>query len=176
MPSTAIAPEQSSHGIDDFAETDPLILPAAWTAPPRPPIPIVASTVPLIGAVVLWLVTGSMLALLLAGLGPLIAVATVLDGARGARRDRRRATAAAAAARLRVEGAIVLRHDAERRRRWVRHPDVASFIARDGEVWRSMPGRGDALVIGAGTQRAACACRGVRTIRMPLRCALARRG
>jgi S-DNA-T family DNA segregation ATPase FtsK/SpoIIIE len=150
VPSAVTAAEQSSPAPDDSAETEPLILPGAWTAPPRPPIPIVASTVPLIGAVVLWLVTGSMLALLLAGLGPLIAVATVLDGARGARRDRRRATAAAQAARLRVEGAIGLRHDAERRRRWARHPDVSSFIARDGEVWRSIPGRGDTLVIGAG--------------------------
>ena len=135
---------------DDLAETGPLALPDAWTPPPRPPIPIVASTVPLIGAVVLWLVTGSMLALLLAGLGPLIAVATVLDGARGIRRDRRRATTTAAAARRRVEAAIGRQHDAERMRRWASHPDIAGFIVRDSEIWRSIPGRGETLVIGAG--------------------------
>ena len=105
-------------------ESDPLALPVAWTAPPKPPIPIAASIVPVIGAVVLWLVTGSMLALLLAALGPLIAVATVLDGARGARRERRRASAAAAIAHRRVAAAIAQRHEAERRRRWARHPGL----------------------------------------------------
>ncbi len=135
---------------DMIAESEPLVLPGAWTPPPRPPIPIVASTVPIVGSVVLWFVTGSMLALLLAALGPLIAVATVLDGARGMRRDRRRAIGAAVAARERVGSAITLRHDIERRRRWARHPDVAAFVSHDDEIWRLVPGRGDALVIGAG--------------------------
>ncbi|GAA1986058.1 hypothetical protein GCM10009777_20140 [Microbacterium pumilum] len=98
----------------------------------------------------LWLVTGSMFALLFAALGPLIAVATVLDAARGARRDRRRAVADAAAAHDRVSAEIVRRHDAERRRRRARHPDVAAFVARDDEIWRSVPGRTGVLVIGAG--------------------------
>ncbi len=51
---------------------------------------------PIIGGVVLWLVTGSMVALLLAGLGPLIALAGFVDGRRSVRRERRRARAAAA--------------------------------------------------------------------------------
>lgn len=126
------------------------MLPAAWTPPARPPLPIVAAIVPVVGAVVLWVVTGSMYALLFAALGPLIAGATVVDGARGARRDRRRAEVDAAAARERVSVEVERRHDAERRRRWARHPDVAAFSARDDEIWRSVPGRGDALVIGTG--------------------------
>jgi S-DNA-T family DNA segregation ATPase FtsK/SpoIIIE len=65
-----------AHDPDDAAS---LSLPAAWTPPARPPLPIIAAIVPIIGAVVLWLVTGSMFALLFAALGPLIAVATVLD-------------------------------------------------------------------------------------------------
>lgn len=134
----------------DLTEHDQLTLPDAWTPPPRPPLPIVASTVPLVGAVALWLVTGSMLALLLAGLGPLIAVATVLDSARGARRDRRRAAVAAAQARDRVATAVAQRHESDRRRRWARHPDVAAFVSRDAEIWRSVAGRVDTLVIGAG--------------------------
>ncbi len=108
--------------------------------------------VPIIGAVALWIVTGSILSLWLAALGPLIAAATLLDAARGGRRDRRRAAAEAGIARARVSRAIATRHTQERARRWARHPDTAAFIARDGEVWRAVSDRIDALVIGAGVQ------------------------
>ncbi|WP_137846364.1 FtsK/SpoIIIE domain-containing protein [Microbacterium sp. 2FI] len=134
----------------EAADTEPLVLPAAWTPPPRPGIPIMASIVPVIGAVALWLVMGSTLALWLALLGPLIAVATLLDAGRGARRARRIADAAAKAERARVSDAIVRRHDLERRRRWTRHPDVSGFALRSDEIWRPVPTRGVALVIGAG--------------------------
>jgi S-DNA-T family DNA segregation ATPase FtsK/SpoIIIE len=136
--------------LDSPVDDDALRLPAAWTPPARPPLPIVASTVPLVGAVVLWLVTGSIFSLLFAALGPLIAVATLFDGARGSRRDRRRAGVEAAAARDRVAAEVEHRHEAERRRRWVQHPDVAAFAARDDEIWRAVPGRGESLVIGVG--------------------------
>ena len=81
---------------------EPLELPAPWNPPSRPAVPILASVVPILGAVALWLVTGSLLSLWLAALGPLIAGATMLDGARGARRDRRRAEHRAEVARARV--------------------------------------------------------------------------
>lgn len=104
----------------------------------------------MIGAIGLWLVTGSVLSLWLAMLGPLIAVATMADAARTARRDRRRHEAAAARARSEVSRAIEARHDAERRRACARHPDVAAFLAREDEIWRGVPERGEALVIGEG--------------------------
>lgn len=113
-------------------------------------MPVVAAIVPVVGAIGLWLVTGSILSLWLAALGPLIAVATLADAARSSRKDRRRHEAAAAVARAEAARAVGLRHDAERRRAWARHPDVATFLARDDEVWRSTPGRGDALVAGEG--------------------------
>lgn len=131
------------------AEPD-LVLPPAWTPAPRPPVPLVASVVPVVGAVVLWAVTGSVLALWLAALGPLIAVATVADAARGARSGRRRAVVEAAAARARVAAALTARHCDERARLEARHPDVAGFVVRAGEVWRAVPGRADALVVGTG--------------------------
>ncbi|MET0735485.1 MAG: FtsK/SpoIIIE domain-containing protein [Microbacterium sp.] len=127
---------------------DPLSLPDAWSPSPKPPFPLAASTVPVIGAVALWLATGSMLSLLLAALGPLIAVASVLDGRRAGRRERKRAAATADAARALVLSAVSERHSAERARRWSRHPDVAAFLARDGEIWRA--GRPEGLVIGSG--------------------------
>ena len=132
------------------ASAEPLELPPPWKAPSRPAVPLLASIVPVIGAVALWLVTGSVLALWLAALGPLIAGATMADGARAARRDRRRAAAAARNARSAIDRQIAERHTAERARRWARHPDVAAFAARDGEIWRPMNGRGEAIVVGSG--------------------------
>lgn len=113
-------------------------------------MPLLASVVPVLGAVALWLVTGSALSLWLAALGPLIAGATLLDGARGARRDRRRAEANARDARERVGRRIDELHGDERDRRWARHPDVAAFATHDGEIWRPVPGRADVLVLGSG--------------------------
>ncbi len=129
---------------------EPLELPPPWRPPARPAVPLLASVVPVLGAVALWLVTGSVLALWLAALGPLIAGATMLDGARDARRGRRRAEAAADLARARAARQITERHAAERARRWARHPDVAAFVARDGEIWRPTDGRGDVIVLGSG--------------------------
>ena len=73
--------------IASIHDDEPLTLPPAWTPPPRPPFPVIAAIVPVVGAVALWLVTGSMLTLWLALLGPVIAAATVLDARRGARRE-----------------------------------------------------------------------------------------
>jgi len=133
-------------------EGEPLELPPPWDPPSRPAVPVLASIVPVVGAVALWLVTGSVLALWLAALGPLIAGATMLDGHRGARRDRKRADAKALAARERISREVGERQSAERARRWSRHPNVMAFIARDADIWRSVPGRGDVLVVGAGVE------------------------
>ena len=148
LPSAALTPVPA-------AVVEPLELPAPWKPTARPAVPLLASVVPVLGAVILWLVTGSVLSLWLAALGPLIAVATLLDGIRGARRDRRRAGAEAQILRARVAREIGERHTDERARRWARHPDVAVFVARDSEIWRPIPGRGDAMVVGAGAESSA---------------------
>lgn len=127
-----------------------LELPPPWNPPSRPTVPLLASVVPVLGAVALWLVTGSVLSLWLAALGPLIAGATLVDGARGARRDRRRAEERARIARERVGREIGQRHADERARRWARHPDVAAFAANGDEIWRPFAGRGEVLVLGSG--------------------------
>jgi DNA segregation ATPase FtsK/SpoIIIE, S-DNA-T family len=136
----------------DLGADVPLELPPAWSPPARAGIPLLASVVPVLGAVALWAVTGSILSLWLAALGPLIAMATLADGARGVRRDRRRAERAAALARERVARAVGERHTSERERRWAHHPDVAGFLVRDSEIWRPVPDRLDALVAGSGAQ------------------------
>lgn len=152
MPPT-FAPARGSAAPGDHVDQldhEPLNLPDAWTAPPRPPLPLLASAMPVVGAVVLWLVTGSILALLLAGLGPLIAVASVFDARRANRRDRERAAAEAAASRERVTRTVERRHALERQRWRAQHPDVADYLSRDEDVWRRAPDRADALVLGTG--------------------------
>lgn len=132
--------------------TEPLELPAPWVRPARPPVPLLASVVPVLGAVALWLVTGSVLALWLAALGPVIAGATLADAARAARRDRRRAEREAADARERIAGEIDARHAQERAHHRARHPDVAAFTEDPAQIWRAVPGRSDALVLGSGAR------------------------
>ncbi|GAA1842548.1 FtsK/SpoIIIE domain-containing protein [Microbacterium koreense] len=142
--------EPTARTTDSTPDDEPLTLPDPWTPPRRPPFPLVAATVPVIGAVVLWLVTGSFYALLLAGLGPLIAIAGVVDHRRGARRDRRVAEREAARARRRVSDAVRARHDRERARRRARHPDALRYLTREDDIWRAVSERRDGLVVGEG--------------------------
>lgn len=132
----------------ELPDDEPLTLPPAWVPPPRPPFPVIAAIVPVVGAVALWFVTGSVLTLWLALLGPLIAAATMLDARRGARRDARHAAAEASRARDRVSAAITSRHEAERSQLWLRHPDVARFLAREDDIWRG--DRAVEVVVGEG--------------------------
>jgi S-DNA-T family DNA segregation ATPase FtsK/SpoIIIE len=129
---------------------EPLTLPPQPAAPRRPSVPLLATAVPVVGAVGLWLVTGSMLSLWFALLGPLVAGATMLDGARTARRERRRSREETDAAHARIAASVDARHDRERERRRTRHPDLARFITSETEIWRAVPGRSEALVIGQG--------------------------
>jgi hypothetical protein len=76
--------------VDDL-DDEPLRLPPAPTPPARAPPPILTAIVPVVGALVLWRITGSVHSLWFAALGPLVAVASFVDGLRTARRARRRA-------------------------------------------------------------------------------------
>jgi S-DNA-T family DNA segregation ATPase FtsK/SpoIIIE len=109
-----------------------------------------SAVVPVVGAAVLWTITGSAAVLWFAALGPLVALAGMLDSRRGSRRTQRRTArelrTAVEAARLHLNGL----HDEERRERWHRHPDVAAHVRAQGDIWRAMPGRRDLLVVGSG--------------------------
>lgn len=129
---------------------EPLRLPPAPPPAARPSIPVAAALVPVIGAVVLWQVTGSTFALWFAALGPLMAVAGFADGVRTARRARRRAHREGAAVLVALAGEVEARHDIERARAWRRTPDVAGYASDTDEIWRVVPGRGDVVVVGRG--------------------------
>jgi DNA segregation ATPase FtsK/SpoIIIE, S-DNA-T family len=140
-------------GRPDAAETDvdpePLVLPDVPSGRHRSALPIVASVVPVAAAVGLWAVTGSWISLWFAALGPLIAVATVADSARTARRERRALARERGEAFERVGAALDRRHAAERGRRRSVHPDVAGLVRHD-RVWSSGIEPDDVLVVGSG--------------------------
>jgi DNA segregation ATPase FtsK/SpoIIIE, S-DNA-T family len=127
-----------------------LALPGRAAAPPRPGIPWIASAVPVVGALGFWALSGSGFALWFALLGPIIAVAGVLDAARAARREQRESRRRALDARERVGARLAARHAADRRDREARHPDVRGFLTRPEQIWRPLPERSEHVVLGRG--------------------------
>ncbi|WP_052226473.1 FtsK/SpoIIIE domain-containing protein [Microbacterium mangrovi] len=128
---------------------EPLRLPDAAEPPRRGPLPLLASLVPVLGSLVLWVATGSPFMLWFALLGPVIAVATRLDGRRTARRDAARRRAEAEAARSRVSARVAERHERERDRLWAGHPDVATALGA-GVIWTGTAERRQSIVVGSG--------------------------
>ncbi len=131
-------------------EHDLLRLPSVPPPPVRAPVPVLAAIVPVVGALVLWRVTGSTYALWFAALGPLLAVASFGDGLRAARRARHAARRAARGELTRLGREVETRHAEERARAWGRTPDVAALCGDDAEIWRAVPGRESCLVVGRG--------------------------
>lgn len=134
---------------------DAIRLPAPPPAPPRPAIPLLTAVAPVIGAVVLWRLTGSVYSLWFAALGTVLAIAGFADGLRGSRRVTRRARRQAATELAAIDAALAERHADERRRAWARTPDVAGYCAAPDEIWRQVPGREEVVVVGRGTARSA---------------------
>ncbi|MFB8893762.1 FtsK/SpoIIIE domain-containing protein [Microbacterium plantarum] len=118
----------------------------------RSSFPLWAVVVPIAGAVILWQVTGSPTVLWFAALGPLVTTATMLDSARVARRERRRAAKHAATGMNRARLEVDERHALERAELWRATPDVAWLLDDPDELWRPRAVR-DVLVMGAGDAR-----------------------
>ncbi|WP_434969974.1 FtsK/SpoIIIE domain-containing protein [Microbacterium sp. bgisy207] len=121
--------------------------------PGRSGVPILATAVPVLGAVGLWALTGSVLSLWFAALAPMLALAAIGDRRWAAHRARRRAGIAAArsaASRAAAVDALVTR---ERDRAWRRSPDIRRLLDEPGEVWRAIPGRQGYVLLGCGDMR-----------------------
>ena len=144
-----------------MAETNDRFAPSRHISVPAPPekrapreVPLLASTAPVVASVLMWVVTQSAFALVFACLGPLVALASLVDDRRQRRRNARaerdrfvREVAAALAAidalhdgeRLTLQGAAI-------------HP--ASVIAddtRDPEWWRAGPRTPILVCLGLGS-------------------------
>lgn len=128
----------------------PLVLPPHPPEPAPPGFPWLATVAPVAGAVVLVVVTGSVFSLAFAALGPLVAVASMLDARRQARRGRRRDAAARAEQLGLLRASVASLHEAERAAAWRRAlparglvDDRRPFDWRDGGPGSLVLGRGD---------------------------------
>ena len=109
-------------------DSETLTLPTAPAEPRRQPIPVLAAVVPIAAGVVLWLITGSIFSLCFAALGPLMIGASLLDGMRLRRRDRRIADEEQKHGWARADQELRRRHDREKRALQRAHPDAAGQI------------------------------------------------
>ncbi|WP_166806230.1 FtsK/SpoIIIE domain-containing protein [Cryobacterium cheniae] len=107
----------------------PLTLPSRPADPPPPGFPLIASVAPLAAAGVIWLITGSAFVLIFAVLGPVIAVAGLLDARRTGRRTRRTNAAELERALATLRAEVTLRHEELLRVRWRRTPSANSIAA-----------------------------------------------
>jgi S-DNA-T family DNA segregation ATPase FtsK/SpoIIIE len=126
----------------------PLALPPHPPAPSPAAFPLLATVAPMAGAVVLWLITGSPIALAFAALGPIVAVASMFDARRQARRAARRNAAERASRVDELRAAISERHDAERASAWRRTPSTRAIVERASVDWRD--GSPGPVVVGRG--------------------------
>ncbi len=139
-------------------DTQSIALPPSPVPTRRPPVPFLAAVVPIVAGTVLWMVTGSLFALCFAALGPLMLVASLLDGMRGRRRDRRDAEAAA------EQGWAEAEEDLDRRRRELRerldhrHPDAAHCVLQPPLRGPEGPSSDTEVVVGRGAVQS-----GIRT-------------
>lgn len=127
-----------------------ITIPAAPVPPRRPPTPFVAALVPVAAGVVLWLVTGSILSLCFAALGPLMVLASLVDGARSRRKALRIAEAESAEAWVAADTQLTRLHDEERRMRWHRHPDAATALLDPPLRGLSAIDGSELIVVGSG--------------------------
>ncbi|SDQ83116.1 FtsK/SpoIIIE domain-containing protein [Microbacterium sp. cf332] len=129
---------------------DPIRVPSRAPEPRRASFPFWALVVPVVGAVVLWQVTGSPTVLWFAALGPLVALASILDAGRMARRERRRAQRREADDLRLARAELDRRHAAERAALWRATPDADRLVERPDGIWRAGPGR-EVVVVGSGS-------------------------
>lgn len=142
------------------ASVVPLALPPHPPERAAPGFPWLASVAPLAGAAVLWAVTGSLLSLAFAALGPLVAVASLLDARRQGRRARRRDSAERTTRLAELRASIADRHAVERAGAWRRVVPARDIV--DGPRpfdWRT--GRTAPVVLGRGSAASAVRVDGV---------------
>jgi DNA segregation ATPase FtsK/SpoIIIE, S-DNA-T family len=103
-----------------------IVLPVAPQQKERAPFPLIATLAPVVVGVVLVVVTGSLISLAFAVLGPVIAVATLADGRRSRTRSFRKASAQFWADVDSTQERIRAAHADERAQLWQRHPGALS--------------------------------------------------
>ncbi|HXD61599.1 MAG TPA: FtsK/SpoIIIE domain-containing protein [Lacisediminihabitans sp.] len=141
----------------DFPDRGSASSPLTWPRPPQPPerrgFPLIATFAPVLGSVVLWVVTRSPYVLVFALLGPLVAIASIGDSALQGRRKRSTERARFAADVAASDAAITREHEAERSELVARYralQELQRGPARDAERWRATLDAGLPIVAGSG--------------------------
>ncbi|WP_111718335.1 FtsK/SpoIIIE domain-containing protein [Homoserinimonas sp. OAct 916] len=139
------------HPFDDRAGTQQgEQLARTFAVPTRPPLgtapgfPVIGAVAPVIGAVAIWLMTGSPFVLVFAALGPIVAVAGVVDQRRGRRRQRLRELAAHEAALVHLENCVPAEIGRRREILRVQNPGARELLSRDAggdSRWRDVDAR-----------------------------------
>jgi S-DNA-T family DNA segregation ATPase FtsK/SpoIIIE len=119
---------------------DSVTLPRPPEPSSRQPFPVLASIAPVVGSLVIWAITASPFALVFAGLGPIIAIATMADSRWQGRRALRLDSARFAAELDDARAAIAHAHARELADRTARTPPALAMLdspVHDPERWRS---------------------------------------
>lgn len=140
--------------------SSPLVLPSAMAPARRRPLPVIAAVVPVGVGLALWFTTGAVHALWFAALGPLMLGASLLDAARGRRRERRAEALRMDAAWAEVEAQLHRRHAEERADEERRHPDAASCLRSRPLQDARPPDHDTPLVVGRGSRVSTVRCEG----------------
>ncbi|WP_166981322.1 FtsK/SpoIIIE domain-containing protein [Paramicrobacterium fandaimingii] len=125
-------------------------------APPgeqtRAPFPVMASIAPVIAAVAIWAITRSPYVLMFAILGPVIAIAGMMDSRMTGRRTKRRQTHEYHRAIDELTEQLGDRHAVEREKRLTQTPSAREVLDDGGRMmrWRSPDHRRRAVVLGLG--------------------------
>jgi S-DNA-T family DNA segregation ATPase FtsK/SpoIIIE len=141
---TAVAAVLPQH-----TQVAPLTLPPHPPAPGAPGFPWFASIAPIAGAGVLWTFTGSAMSLAFAALGPVAAIASLVDGRRNARRGARRAAVERRAALDELRAAVAARHDLERAAAW-QQASSSRRITEDARPFEWRHGLPALVLVGSG--------------------------
>ena len=112
---------------------------------------MIASVAPLVAAGVIWAITGSAFTLVFAVLGPVIAVATMIDGRRTSRAKLRQDTATYLEAVDAVRTAVTRRHEAMRRAAWAHTPAASMILDSSDEGGRWQQSTATGVTLGSGT-------------------------
>lgn len=129
----------------------PIAVPPVPATPRRAPVPVVAASVPVVAGIVMWAVTGSIYSLCFAAIGPLMLLASVVDGARSQRRARRAAQEDSDEGWAAAEAELSRRQDHERQVRWHRQPDAAHCLMQTPLRGAPRPDADTVVVVGSGT-------------------------
>lgn len=141
-------------------DTAPLSLPSSSDPARRSQLPLVAAVVPVGAGLIVWVTTGTTQALWFMALGPVMMGASLLDTARGRRRERKADAARVETAWAEVETEMRRRHAQERAQEERLHPDAAACLREPPLRDARPPGDDTGLVVGRGARPSAVRCQG----------------